>query len=54
MAAIVGMRGSGSWDSDSRPKNYRELILRLFPHDKAPLMTLMSKLKNESVNDPEF
>jgi hypothetical protein len=54
MAAIVGMRGSGSWDSDSRPKNYRELILRLFPHDKAPLMALMSKLKNESVNDPEF
>jgi len=54
MAAIVGMRGSGSWGSDARPKNYRELILRLFPHDKAPLMAMMSKLKEQSVDDPEF
>jgi len=54
MSAIVGMRGSGSWDSDARPKNYRELILRLFPHDKAPLLGMTSKLKEESVDDPEF
>lgn len=54
MAAIVGMRGSGSWDSDSRPTNYRELILRLFPHEKAPLMAMLGKLKEQSVDDPEF
>ena len=54
MAAIAGMRGTGSWGSDERPKNYRELLLRLFPHDKAPLMAIMSKLKEESVDDPEF
>jgi len=54
MSAIVGMRGSGSWGSDARPKNYRELILRLFPHDKAPLMAMLSKMKEQSVDDPEF
>jgi hypothetical protein len=24
MAAVLGMRGTGSFDSDVRPKNYRE------------------------------
>lgn len=54
MAAVLGMRGSGSWSSDERPKNYREMILYLYPNAKAPMMALLSKLSSESVNDPEF
>jgi hypothetical protein len=54
MAAVLGLRGTGSFDSDARPKNYREGILLLFPNASAPLTALMSKLGEESVDDPEF
>ena len=52
--AVLGMRGSGSWSADERPKNYREAILYLYPNDKAPLMGMLSKLASEAVDDPEF
>ena len=52
--AVLGMRGTGSWSADERPKNYREMILYLYPHDKAPLMAMLSKLSEESLDDPEF
>ena len=52
--AVLSMRGTGSWSADERPKNYREAILYLYPHDKAPLMAMLSKLQEESVDDPEF
>jgi len=52
--AVLGMRGSGSWSADERPKNYREAILYLYPNDKAPLMGFLSKLASEAVDDPEF
>src|SRR6185436_9299660 len=54
MAGVLGMRGTGSVDSDARPKNYREGILLLFPNASAPLTALLSKLSEESVDDPEF
>lgn len=54
MAAVLGMRGTGSVDSDARPKNYREGILLLFPNASAPLTALLSKLSEASVDDPEF
>lgn len=54
MPAVVGMRGTGSWSSDERPKNYREVILRLYPHGKATLMALLGVLKERTTDDPEF
>lgn len=54
MAAFAGLRGTGSWATDERPKNFREMILWRRPNGKAPLTALLSKTKSEAVNDPEF
>jgi len=52
--AIAGMRGTGDWGTDERPKNFRELILWRNPNGSSPLTALMSKMKTESTDDPEF
>lgn len=52
--AIAGLRGTGDWATDERPKNFREMILWRSPNGQAPLTALLSKMKNESTNDPEF
>jgi hypothetical protein len=52
--AFAGLRGTGSWGTDERPKNFREMILWLNPNGSAPLTALLAKAKKESVNDPEF
>ena len=54
MAAVAGLRGTGDWGTDERPKNFREMILWRRPNGQAPLTALMSKLKSEKVDDPEF
>lgn len=54
MAAIAGMRGTGDWGTDERPKNFRETILWRNPNGSAPLTALMSKMASESTDDPEF
>lgn len=54
MAAFAGLRGTGDWATDQRPKNFRELILWRNPNGSAPLTALLSKMKSESVDDPEF
>ena len=54
MAAIAGMRGTGDWGTDERPKNFRETILWRNPNGSSPLTALMSKMKTESTDDPEF
>ena len=54
MAAIAGLRGSGDWGTDERPKNFRETILWRQPNGMTPLTALLSKMKSESTNDPEF
>lgn len=51
---VLGLKGSGAFSSDERPKNYRETILLLFPNASAPLTALLSKLKDEQTDDPEF
>jgi len=51
---VLGLRGTGSWGADERPKSYRETILYLFPNGDAPLTALTSKIQQESVRDPEF
>lgn len=52
--AFLGMRGTGDWATDERPKNYRQGILYLYPNGSAPLTGLLSKMSEESVDDPEF
>lgn len=54
MAAVAGLRGSGDWATDERPKNFRELILFRNPNGTAPITALMARVQKESVNDPEF
>lgn len=52
--AVAGLRGTGDWATDERPKNFREMILWRNPNGMAPLTALLSKMKHESTSDPEF
>ncbi len=54
MAGFLGMRGTGDWATDQRPKSWREVILYEYPNGSAPLTAIMSKLGSEKVDDPEF
>lgn len=54
MVAVAGLRGTGDWGADERPKNFRETILWLNPNGEAPFTALMSRMGSESVDDPEF
>lgn len=54
MTAVAGLRGTGDWGTDERPKNFREMILWRRPNGQAPMTAFMAKTKSESVNDPEF
>ena len=54
MAAIAGLRGTGDWATDERPKNFREMILWRNPNGSAPLTALMARMRSESTDDPEF
>lgn len=52
--AVAGLRGSGDWATDERPKNFREMILWRDPNGQTPLTALMSRMKDETTDDPEF
>lgn len=54
MASIAGLRGTGDWATDQRPKNFRETILWRQPNGQAPLTALLSKMSEETTDDPEF
>lgn len=54
MASIAGLRGTGDWATDERPKNFRETILWRQPNGQAPLTALLSKIGEEDTNDPEY
>lgn len=54
MATIAGLRGTGDWGVDERPKNFRETILFLEPNGMSPLQSLLSKMGSEGTDDPEF
>jgi len=53
-AAIQGMRGSGEFNTDFRPKNYRELFTLLEPNGNAPLNAMLAMGSSESTDDPEY
>lgn len=52
--AVAGLRGTGDWGTDERPKNFRELILWRNPNGTAPIFALMAKASSEATDDPEF
>ena len=54
MAAVAGLRGTGDWGTDERPKSFREMILWRNPNGTAPMYALMGKMADEPVDDPEF
>jgi len=54
MPNFLGMRGTGSWTTDERPKSFREMILYLYPNGDAPLTAILAKMAMEKVDDPEF
>lgn len=54
MAAIQGMRGTGEFGTDFRPKNYRELFTLLEPNGNAPLNAMLAMGSSEATDDPEY
>jgi hypothetical protein len=52
--SIQGLRGTGDYGADERPKDFRETILWRDPNGQTPLTALMSKMGNEALTDPEF
>src|SRR5262245_20644447 len=53
--AVLGLRGSGSFAANvERPKNWRQEILLQFPNGDAPLTAILSKLKEQPTDDPEY
>jgi hypothetical protein len=51
---VQGLRGTGQFGVDFRPKNYRELFTLLEPNGNAPLNALLSMTSSESTDDPEY
>lgn len=54
MSGIPGLRGTGDWGTDERPKDFRESILFFSPNGDAPLFALTSKMGKKTWTDPEF
>lgn len=54
MSGIAGLRGTGDWGTDERPKNFREGILFYQAAGTSPIFALTSKAGKKTVNDPEF
>lgn len=52
--AVAGLRGTGDWGPDERPKNFRELILWRNPNGMTPIFALTARIAKESTDDPEF
>lgn len=52
--SIAGLRGTGTYGADERPKDFREGILWASPNGDTPLTALMSKMGSEGLTDPEF
>jgi hypothetical protein len=54
MPAVAGLRGTGDFSEDERPKNFRETILFRNPTGSAPIFALTSKARKRSTDDPEY
>lgn len=54
MSTFGGLRGTGDFSADERPKSFREMIQFRNPNGSAPIFGLTSKAGKRTVNDPEF
>jgi hypothetical protein len=54
MAGVAGLRGTGDWGTDERPKDFRESILFYNPNGTAPIFALTGKAGKKTVTDPQF
>lgn len=54
MSVVAGLRGTGDWGTDERPKSFREKILWLEPNGDAPIFALSGKAGKYTVDDPEY
>jgi len=52
--AVIGLRGTGDWAADERPKSFGDTILFRNPNGQAPLTALTSKMKKKTTTDSEF
>lgn len=52
--AVAGLRGTGDWAADERPKDFRETILFRNPQGSSPIFALTAKAKKRTVSDPQF
>lgn len=52
--AILGLMTAEQLGSTYRPKNIRRKIFYMYPNGSAPLLGLLSLMKDEVTNDPEF
>jgi hypothetical protein len=53
---VAGLRGTGDWGTDERPKTFREMILFRQPNGTAPIFALSSRAngRKKPTRDPEF
>jgi hypothetical protein len=54
MSGVAGLRGTGDWGVDERPKDFRDNILFFNPNGEAPIFALSAKAGKRVVKDPEF
>lgn len=54
MSGIAGLRGTGDWGADERPKSFRDGINFFSPDGDAPIFAMSGKAGKKSVTDPEF
>jgi len=54
MSGIAGLRGTGDFGVDERPKDFREGILWFNPNGEAPIFALSARAGKRIVKDPEF
>jgi hypothetical protein len=54
MTAVAGLRGTGDFGPDERPKDFREGILFFNPNGEAPIFALTARAGKRVVKDPEF
>jgi len=54
MAGVAGLRGTGDFSTDERPKDFRGNILFFNPNGEAPIFALSAKAGKRVVKDPEF
>lgn len=52
--ALLGLMTAEQLGSTYRPKNIRRKIFYMYPNGSAPLLGLLSLMKDEVTNDPEF